>query len=89
MTQLLTAAEVREAMFSKPQIGKRGYHEDDVDEFLDEVAARLEGRGDLTAEEVRDARFRKPPWGRRGYNEADVDALLDRVAATLDMLAQR
>ena len=42
MTQLLTAADVREAMFSKPQIGKRGYHEDDVDALLDRVAATLD-----------------------------------------------
>lgn len=89
MTEVLTATDVREVMFSKPQIGKRGYHEDDVDEFLDQVVARLEGRGDLTADDVRDARFRKPPWGKRGYNEDDVDSLLDRVAATLDVLAKR
>ena len=42
MTQLLTAADLREAMFSKPQIGKRGYHEDDVDALLDRVAATLD-----------------------------------------------
>ena len=42
MTEVLTAADVREAMFSKPQIGKRGYHEDDVDALLDRVAATLD-----------------------------------------------
>jgi DivIVA domain-containing protein len=42
MTEVLTAADVREAMFSKPQIGKRGYHENDVDALLDGVAATLD-----------------------------------------------
>lgn len=42
MTQLLTAADVCLAMFSKPRIGRRGYNEDDVDALLDRVAATLD-----------------------------------------------
>src|SRR6478609_4593234 len=37
----VTAADVRNVTFSKPSIGKRGYHEDEVDAFLDVVAAEL------------------------------------------------
>ena len=37
----LSAADVRGVCFPKPAIGKRGYHEDEVDEFLDGVAATI------------------------------------------------
>jgi DivIVA domain-containing protein len=37
----VTAADVRNVVFSKPPIGKRGYHEDEVDAFLDLVGAEL------------------------------------------------
>jgi len=37
----VTAADVRNVAFSKPPIGKRGYHEDEVDAFLDVVGAEL------------------------------------------------
>ena len=37
----LTPADVRNVTFSKPPIGKRGYHEDEVDTFLDVVQAEL------------------------------------------------
>jgi DivIVA domain-containing protein len=37
----LTPAHVRGVAFSKPPIGKRGYHEDEVDTFLDVVEAEL------------------------------------------------
>ncbi len=37
----VTAADVRNVAFSKPSIGKRGYHEDEVDAFLDVVGAEL------------------------------------------------
>ena len=37
----LTPAQVREVVFSKPPIGKRGYHESEVDAFLDVVQAEL------------------------------------------------
>ncbi len=80
MSSPLTADDVRDAAFSKPPIGRRGYNEDEVDEFLDWVVAHLEGRRALTADDVRAVAFGKPPWGKRGYNEDDVDALLDRIA---------
>ena len=31
----LTTADVHNVAFSKPPIGKRGYNEDEVDQFLD------------------------------------------------------
>jgi DivIVA domain-containing protein len=37
----LRPADVRNVTFSKPPIGKRGYHEDEVDAFLDLVQAEL------------------------------------------------
>src|SRR5712671_2565473 len=37
----VTAADVRNVAFSKPSIGRRGYHEDEVDAFLDVVGAEL------------------------------------------------
>ncbi|MDQ4103372.1 MAG: DivIVA domain-containing protein, partial [Actinomycetota bacterium] len=47
----LTAADVHNVTFSKPPIGKRGYHEDEVDTFLELVASELarlvEERNDL------------------------------------------
>jgi DivIVA domain-containing protein len=84
MSELLTAGDVREASFSKPPIGKRGYHEDEVDQFLDDVVAHLEGTIRLSTDDVRDVRFGRPPWGRRGYNEDEVDTLLNRIIQTVD-----
>jgi DivIVA domain-containing protein len=37
----LTPADVANVAFSKPPLGKRGYHEDEVDAFLDLVGAEL------------------------------------------------
>ena len=37
----LTPADVRNVAFSKPPIGKRGYNEDEVDQFLDLVETCL------------------------------------------------
>ena len=38
----LTPADVHNVAFSKPPIGKRGYNEDEVDQFLDEIVKELE-----------------------------------------------
>jgi DivIVA domain-containing protein len=47
----LTPADVARVVFSKPPIGKRGYHEDEVDAFLDlleaELARLIEENNDL------------------------------------------
>ena len=43
----LTPSDIRNIAFSKPPMGKRGYDERDVDEFLDRVQSTLT---DMTAE---------------------------------------
>ncbi|MGV9797675.1 DivIVA domain-containing protein [Mycobacterium sp. NPDC003449] len=84
MTRALTADDIRGADFPKPPIGKRGYDKKSVDDFLQLVARRLEGRGHLSAEDVRNIAFPKPPVLQRGYDEDEVDRLLDDVVATLE-----
>jgi DivIVA domain-containing protein len=37
----VSPADVRDVVFSQPPMGERGYHEDEVDEFLDLVHAEL------------------------------------------------
>ena len=83
MTQALTADDVRSAVFSSPPFGKRGYQKKSVDDFLQLVARRLEGRGHLTAADVRNIVFPTPPMFKRGYNEDQVDAFLDLVVDAL------
>ncbi|AZG43714.1 DivIVA-like cell division protein Wag31 [Gordonia insulae] len=66
----LTPADVHNVAFSKPPIGKRGYNEDEVDQFLDfveaELARLIEENGDLKQRveelegEVSDARSAAP-----------------------------
>jgi DivIVA domain-containing protein len=65
----LTPADVHNVVFKKPPIGKRGYDEDDVDAFLDEVerelARLIEENNDLKAQVER---------GRAGGGPAPVSA---------------
>ncbi|MFD1148400.1 DivIVA domain-containing protein [Saccharothrix hoggarensis] len=82
-TRPLTARDVRTAAFGKPPRGRRGYHEAQVDKFLDRIENTLLGQDDLTAREVREARFSRPMFGRRGYDETEVDAFLARVEKQL------
>ncbi|RRQ07406.1 cell division protein, partial [Corynebacterium bovis] len=46
----LTPADVHNVAFSKPPIGKRGYNEDEVDQFLDLVEDTLAGLQDENAD---------------------------------------
>jgi DivIVA domain-containing protein len=81
----LTPEDVHNVAFAKPPAGKRGYNEDEVDQFLHRVETALRdptGRT-LTAEQVHNVVFHKPRIGRRGYNENEVDAFLDLVAEHL------
>lgn len=82
----VTAQEVRDAIFPKPPLGKRGYDEKSVNDFLQLVARRLDGRGHLTADDVRAITFPRPRIFKRGYDEDMVDELLDRIAATIETL---
>jgi DivIVA domain-containing protein len=79
----LTAEDVRSATFSKPPMGKRGYDEKSVNDFLQLAARRLDGLGHLSADDVRNIAFPKPPLFKRGYHEDEVDAFLDQLAATI------
>lgn len=80
----LTPEAVRAVTFDKAPFGKRGYHEDQVDDFLDLVEAALAGKGTLSAAEVRRVVFDAAPLVKRGYNEDQVDAFLDMVATEMD-----
>ena len=85
----LRAYEVQEITFGRPPIGKRGYNESEVDAFVERVAARLEGRGNLTVDDVHRVAFSKPALFKRGYDEDEVDAFLVDVEATIAKLDQR
>ncbi|MGQ0840760.1 DivIVA domain-containing protein [Actinokineospora sp.] len=80
----LTPGAVRAVTFDKAPFGKRGYHEDQVDDFLDRVEAALAGAGALTADEVRNVVFDAAPLVKRGYHEDQVDAFLDEVVAEVE-----
>lgn len=64
---------------------RRGYDVDQVDEFLDQVVATLDGAGSLTVDKVRTAAFRPR---RGGYQEDAVDDMLDRVVELMLLLRQ-
>ena len=83
LTQALTADDVRNAVFTTPPMGKRGYDKKSVDDFLQLVARRLDGRGHLTASDVRGIAFPKSPLLKRGYDMNQVDTLLNAVVHTL------
>jgi DivIVA domain-containing protein len=78
----LTAEQVHHVAFSKPPLFKRGYHEDEVDAFLEAVEATLRdptaARG-LTSADLHGVVFSKPPIGHRGYNEDEVNGFVDLV----------
>jgi DivIVA domain-containing protein len=92
----LSADDVRSISFRKPPFGRRGYAEQEVDEFLDRVEADLRARHAggavvkvmLTAGDVHEVVFMKPPRGRRGYDEEQVDAFLDEIERTIAALDQ-
>ena len=68
--------------FAKQALGRRGYDEDEVGAFLEQIARQLrEGVGTITASDIDYVAFKKPPFGKRGYDEAEVDAFLDHVAS--------
>ncbi|WP_211346915.1 DivIVA domain-containing protein [Saccharothrix australiensis] len=80
----LTPQDVRGVRFHKPRPGNRGYHEGEIDAFLERIERTLAGHDTLTAAEVQDAEFSFAPPGRVGYDEDDVDTFLDLVVVTLE-----
>jgi DivIVA domain-containing protein len=82
----LTPADVHNVAFKKPSIGKRGYDEEDVDAFLDEVerelARLIEENSELRAQLDRASRGMPPGPGadpRMAQENAELKAQLDRV----------
>src|SRR5690606_41791149 len=76
----LTPADVHNVAFKKPPIGKRGYDEEDVDAFLDEVERELA----RLIEENNDLRAGIDPSGRAAdarlmQENADLKALIERL----------
>ncbi|MEU4567267.1 DivIVA domain-containing protein [Micromonospora sp. NPDC023956] len=83
----LTPADVHNVAFKKPPIGKRGYDEEEVDAFLDEVerelARLIEENNELRAQVERGGRGAAPAGPgadpRLAAELNDVKAQLDRV----------
>ncbi|WP_434450918.1 DivIVA domain-containing protein [Lentzea sp. E54] len=75
----LSPDDVAAVRFHKPRPGTRGYHEGQIDAFLDRIEGTLRGRDNLTAQEVQDAVFGETAPGTFGYDEEDVDTFLDLV----------
>ncbi|MBE1492348.1 DivIVA domain-containing protein [Plantactinospora soyae] len=83
----LTPADVHNVAFKKPPIGKRGYDEEEVDAFLDEVerelARLIEENNELRAQVERGGRGGAPAGPsadpRLAAELGDVKAQLDRV----------
>jgi DivIVA domain-containing protein len=84
----LTPADVHNVAFKKPPIGKRGYDEEEVDAFLDEVerelARLIEENNELRAQLERGGASRGGPVGpggdpRLAAELSDLKAQFDRV----------
>jgi len=80
----LTPADVHNVAFKKPPIGKRGYDEEDVDAFLDEVerelARLIEENNELRAQVERGGRGGAPS----GAGDPRLAAELNELKAQLD-----
>jgi DivIVA domain-containing protein len=79
----LTPADVHNVAFKKPPIGKRGYDEEEVDAFLDEVerelARLIEENNDLRSQ-VERARSGQPAAPAAGANDAETRRLAQENA---------
>ncbi|GAA0722519.1 hypothetical protein GCM10010199_30160 [Dactylosporangium roseum] len=78
---MLTPADVQAVRFPKAPFGKRGYDEDEVDEFLDVVARTLTALHD----ELSSLRSAASPETSFGTSQAAESAML----AELDKIKQR
>jgi DivIVA domain-containing protein len=81
----LAPGDVRDVIFAKAPLGRRGYHETQVDDFLDRIEATLAGTDTVTAEDVRTVVFEYAPLIKRGYHEEQVDNFLDIVVGELEL----
>lgn len=83
---LLSPDDVHRMQFTQAAVGRRGYDIEEVDAFLDLVAATLAhgAPGSLTVTDVRAVRFTEARLGTRGYTRDEVDAFLDLVVTALE-----
>ncbi len=84
----LTPAEVRHVLFSKAPVGRRGYHEDEVDSFLDrvhvELARLIEENNDLRNQrEQRDQQLAAGPVDTGGSAGGPSSELVRRPMRSL------
>lgn len=75
----LSPDDVAAVRFHKPRPGTRGYHEGQIDAFLDRIENTLRGKDNLTSQQIQDAVFGETAPGTFGYDEEDVDTFLDLV----------
>ncbi|TDQ04288.1 DivIVA domain-containing protein [Labedaea rhizosphaerae] len=80
----LTPDDVQDVRFDHAPLGKRGYNEDEVDDFLDQVELALRGQMKMTAQTVREVEFDQGGLVRRGYDEQQVDEFLEAVIVQLE-----
>ena len=76
-------ARIEASVFPKPPMGRRGYDEDEVDDFLDAVVASLKSGNPMDPATVGAASFGRSSFGRRGYDEHSVDELLEEIQQEL------
>src|SRR3954469_19464519 len=77
----MLADEVRAVRFRKAPIGRRGYDEEQVDDFLDRIEDALRGQSVMPLDELGETTIGRSPRGKRGYRGEDVDTFLRRVIA--------
>jgi DivIVA domain-containing protein len=85
---MLTPADVRALRFAKAPFGRRGYDEDEVDQFLDVVAQTLIALHDelATLRGALDRAGAADPYGTSSAAESDMLAELDRIKQRLTRL---
>jgi DivIVA domain-containing protein len=74
-----TGNDVREIAFTRPPLGKRGYHEQDVDDFLDAIEIQLRAR-ECSPGAAAD-RAMKPATANTEESDATNDRVADSAAA--------
>jgi DivIVA domain-containing protein len=92
----LSPADVRDVVFSQPPVGERGYHEDEVDEFLDLVHAewtRLVEDNNALRDQVEqlDQQLRAAP-GDTGHPPGprrSVGSVMTRIRSLIDHQSPR
>ncbi|MEV6929711.1 DivIVA domain-containing protein [Dactylosporangium sp. NPDC051485] len=82
---MLTPADVQSLRFAKAPFGKRGYDEDEVDQFLDVVAQTLVAlRDEITS--LRSSAQLEAAFGTSTAAETEMLAELDRIKQRLARL---